>query len=73
MKMTVFWDIVPCSLVETDRRFGVLTASIISVMSLIVLMMAAVSTSEKSVNFYKTARRSIPEDTHLQQTSYQYT
>jgi hypothetical protein len=22
MKMTVFWDIAPCSLVEIDRRFG---------------------------------------------------
>jgi hypothetical protein len=21
MKMTVFWDVVPCSLVETGRRF----------------------------------------------------
>jgi hypothetical protein len=21
MKMTVFWDIAPCSLVEVDRRF----------------------------------------------------
>jgi hypothetical protein len=22
LEMTVFWDIVPCNLVETDRRFG---------------------------------------------------
>jgi hypothetical protein len=21
MKMTLFWDVAPCSLVETDRRF----------------------------------------------------
>jgi hypothetical protein len=30
------------------------------------LMMEAVSTSETSVNIYETARRSIPEDSHLQ-------
>jgi hypothetical protein len=29
------------------------------------LMMEAVSTSEASVNFYETARRYIPEDSHL--------
>jgi hypothetical protein len=28
-------------------------------------MMEAVSTSETSVNFYQTARRNIPEDSHL--------
>jgi hypothetical protein len=28
--------------------------------------MEAVSTFETSVNFYKTARRNIPEDSHLQ-------
>jgi hypothetical protein len=44
MKITVFWDVAPCSLVETDRP-----------------MMEAVNTSETSVNFYETTRRSIPE------------
>jgi hypothetical protein len=29
------------------------------------LMMEAVSTCEKSVNFYETTRRNIPEDSHL--------
>jgi ribosomal protein S15P/S13E len=28
-------------------------------------MMEAASTSEKSVNFYQTTRRNIPEDIHL--------
>jgi hypothetical protein len=28
-------------------------------------MMEAVSMSEKSINFYQTTRRSIPEDSHL--------
>jgi hypothetical protein len=23
MKMTVFWDVAPCSMVDTDRRFRV--------------------------------------------------
>jgi hypothetical protein len=56
MKMTVFWDIAACSLVEIDRRFrGDFCLG---------LMMDAVSTSEKSVNFYETARRNIPEDSH---------
>jgi hypothetical protein len=32
---------------------------------LIALMMEAASTSETSVNFYQTTRRSIPEDSHL--------
>jgi hypothetical protein len=45
MKMAVNWDVAPCTLVETDRRFRGLTASII----LIALMMEAVSTSETSV------------------------
>jgi hypothetical protein len=29
------------------------------------LMMEAASTSETSVNFYKTTRRNIPEDSHI--------
>jgi hypothetical protein len=52
LKVTVFWDDAPCSLVETDRR---LTA----------LMMKAVSTSEMSVHIYQTTRRNVLEDSHL--------
>jgi hypothetical protein len=37
---------------------------------LITLMMEAVSTSETSVNFYQTTRRSIPEDSLLQLYTY---
>jgi hypothetical protein len=55
MKMTVFWDAARSSLVSE-----VLTASIIRT-----LMMEAVSTSEASVSFYETARRNIPEYSHL--------
>jgi hypothetical protein len=52
MKIIVFWDVAPCSLLEIDRRF-------------IALMMEAVSTSETSVNSYETTGRNIPEDNHL--------
>jgi hypothetical protein len=33
--------------------------------SIIRMMMEAASTSETSVNFYRTARRNNPEDSHL--------
>jgi hypothetical protein len=52
MKITVFWDVAPCSLVEVIIRA-------------IALMMDAASTSETSVNFYQTTQRNIPEDSHL--------
>jgi hypothetical protein len=48
--MTVFWDVSPCSVVATVRRF-VITASII------ILMMEAVDASETSTNFHKTAKQ----------------
>jgi hypothetical protein len=51
--MAVFWVIAPCSLVEVYQRF-------------IALMMEAARTSETLVNFYQTARRYNPEDSHLQ-------
>jgi hypothetical protein len=44
---------------------GVFTASIIKAVMKIVLMMEAVSTSETSVSFYKTAWCYIPGDSHL--------
>jgi hypothetical protein len=58
MKMAVFWDVASCSLVEIDRS------------TIIALMMEAVSTSETSATFYQTARRNIPEDSHLNLASY---
>jgi mannose/fructose-specific phosphotransferase system component IIA len=57
--MTVFWDVVPCSLVNFTGVSEVLTALNIT------LMMEAASTSETSANFYQTTRRNIPEDSHL--------
>jgi hypothetical protein len=56
MKMTVFWDIAPRSLVEIYRRSS--GASIIRAM----IAMEAVSTSETFVSLYQTTRRNIPED-----------
>jgi hypothetical protein len=62
MKMIVFCDVAPCSLVEMTDVLKVRTASIIRA---IALMMEAVRTSETSVNFYQTARRNIPQGSYL--------
>jgi hypothetical protein len=53
--MKVFWDITPFNLIEIDRRFRG-TDSIIRTIN--VLMMEAVCTSETSVYFNETKRRS---------------
>jgi hypothetical protein len=55
LKMTVFWDVASCSLVEIDRRFR----------GAIALMMEAVSIPETLVCFYEITCHSIPEDSHL--------
>jgi hypothetical protein len=55
IKITAFWNVAPCSLVDVYRRSEVLAASIIR----------AMSTSETSVNFYQTTRRNNPEDSHF--------
>jgi hypothetical protein len=52
LKMAVFRDVAPCSLVEIDRRG-------------IALMMEAITTSETSVSFYQTTQWNIAEDSHL--------
>jgi hypothetical protein len=62
MKISVFWDVVPYSLVETDRRFRG-AHCLIRAMALI---MEEISTSETSVNFYQTTWRNILEDSNLQ-------
>jgi hypothetical protein len=55
-KINVFWDVAPRSLVEFYQRF------IGACWMIIALMMEAASTTETSVNFYQTTRRSISED-----------
>jgi hypothetical protein len=63
LKMTVFWDVAPCNLVEVYRRFrGACCLHQQGVGFIIVLIMEAASTSETSVNFYNAARRNISED-----------
>jgi hypothetical protein len=57
MKIAVFWDVAPCSLVEV---LEVLAASIIRAM-----MMEAARISETFVNSNQTIRRSIPEHSDL--------
>jgi hypothetical protein len=58
MKMTVFWDVAGCSLVETDRVSEMLIATIIRA------MMEAVSTSEMSVSFYGTTSQKTVSHLH---------
>jgi hypothetical protein len=58
MKISVFWDIAPCSLV-------VLT----DVSVAITLMMAAVSSSEASINICQTTQRNILENSQLRPQS----
>jgi hypothetical protein len=66
MKMTVFWDVAPCNLVEIGGRFrGAYCLHHQTIIAIIGLMMKAVSTFETSVNFYETTRRSISEDRHI--------
>jgi hypothetical protein len=57
--MTVFRDVAPCSLIETDDVSEVFTASIIRVT--ITLMIKAVSISATSVYFHQTTRRNVPK------------
>jgi hypothetical protein len=58
MKMAVFWVVAPCKLVEVYKLFR-------GHRGLIALMMEAARTYETLVNFYQTARRYKPEDSHI--------
>jgi hypothetical protein len=57
LKMTVFFDVALCNLVEIDYRSEVLAASII-----IAMMLESVCTSETSVSSYQITRRNVTED-----------
>jgi hypothetical protein len=66
MKMTAFWNIVQCSLIEVNGRFR--RSHCLHPLSnewYIVLIMEAVCSSETSVYFKETTRRYIPEGCHL--------
>jgi hypothetical protein len=51
--MTVFWNVAPCILVETDLRFRG------------AYCIRHQGDPEMSVNFHQTTRCNIPEDSHL--------
>jgi hypothetical protein len=53
--MAVFWDVAPCSVVDTNQHFGD-TSSII-----ITLIAEAVSSSETFAHIYQTTRNNMPE------------
>jgi hypothetical protein len=74
MKSTVFWGITPCSPLKVNGRFGGkyrlhpqgLLATYFQAGFLLGLFFApeeAICSSETSVDFQRTARRYIPEDT----------
>jgi hypothetical protein len=52
-------------LVTKGKRRGMTVFWDVAQCRAIALMMEAAGTSETSVNFYKTTRRNIPEDSHL--------
>jgi hypothetical protein len=53
MMLAVFRVVAPCSLIDVYLRFAA---------SIIVLMKEAASASETSVKFYKTSRKTSPQD-----------
>jgi hypothetical protein len=59
LKVTAFWDVSSCSLVEVARRFR--DAYCLR----LIAQIKAVSTSEKSISFCDTTRRNTPEGCHL--------
>jgi hypothetical protein len=63
IKITAFWEMVPCNIVEVDRRFR--HAYKLPSSGHIALIMEEIYTSEKSVDFFETTLRYIPEGCHL--------
>jgi hypothetical protein len=63
MKVTIFWDFAPCSLVEAYRRFR--GACFLHRQGTRFREMVAASISETSVSFYQTVWRNNPEYSHL--------
>jgi hypothetical protein len=81
MKTSFVWDIMLCSLVTANRRFGGThrfhhqvreakeETGIKQRASRALLKMEAIRFSETSVGFHRTTRHYIPEDTTLQNIS----
>jgi hypothetical protein len=57
------YSVLDCCAVQSGR--SLLTFSDVLAASIIALMIGATSTCETSVNFYQTARRNIPENSHF--------
>jgi hypothetical protein len=66
VKMTVFWVVTPCSLVEVHCHFR----GACCLHHQIALIMEAASTSETSMNFYHTQCNN-PKDSHLHTCHYE--
>jgi hypothetical protein len=64
MKMYIFWDVTPCSLIHIDRRFRgvsfirviVLMMATVKLLRVIFLIVEEVNSSETSVCIYYSAR-----------------
>jgi hypothetical protein len=63
MKMVVFWDVVPCSIVGSDQCFR--GCCCLYHQGVIAQMKEAVSSSVMLVRLYQTTWCIIPEDIHL--------
>jgi hypothetical protein len=61
LKMSVFWDVARCSLVEFTDVSETLAAS----GTRATMIMEAAGASKTSVNFYQTTRFNIPEESDL--------
>jgi hypothetical protein len=68
MKISVFWVVALCSLVDVNQRFGGHTASIIRAMNR--PDDGGSMTSETLVNIDQTTQRNNPEDRNLQSLLY---
>jgi hypothetical protein len=65
VKLTVFWEVAPCNLIEVGRRFRD-----VYWLNHDTLMIETVSISEMSISFYQTTRLNIPEHSHLHGTPH---
>jgi hypothetical protein len=75
MKSTIFWDLMPCSPLKANRRFGGTYRLRLQDRRInkqdsaysSTLKMEAICSSETSVGFQRTTQRYIPEDSTLEE------
>jgi hypothetical protein len=63
MKITLFWNVAPCSLEKFTDVSDVFNST--QIRTIIALLMEAATTSETSVNFCQTTPRNVPEESYL--------